>query len=89
MYYILNAHYFTKYIVLVFQSLLCRAEGIGSSSAKLRGGSLFMNVGKLVKQECDIGQAPHVNINPFTPDSVFLQSSVGQCRRRKRTHWNE
>ncbi|XP_070591660.1 wee1-like protein kinase [Erythrolamprus reginae] len=71
------------------KSLLCRAEGMGSSSAKLRGGSLFMNVGKLVKQECDIGQAPHVNINPFTPDSVFLQSSVGQCRRRKRTHWND
>ncbi|KAM6464788.1 wee1-like protein kinase [Liasis olivaceus] len=71
------------------KSLLCRAEGMGSSSAKLRGGSLFMNVGKLVKQECDMGQAPHVNINPFTPDSVFLQSSVGQCRRRKRTHWND
>ncbi|XP_026562254.1 wee1-like protein kinase [Pseudonaja textilis] len=71
------------------KSLLCRAEGMGSSSAKLRGGSLFMNVGKLVKQECDIGQAPHVNINPFTPDSLFLQSSVGQCRRRKRTHWND
>uniref|UniRef100_A0A670JWV5 non-specific protein-tyrosine kinase n=1 Tax=Podarcis muralis TaxID=64176 RepID=A0A670JWV5_PODMU len=48
-----------------------------------------MNVGKLVKQESDVGQAPHVNINPFTPDSLFLQSSVGQCRRRKRTHWND
>nr|XP_060623045.1 wee1-like protein kinase [Anolis sagrei ordinatus] len=70
------------------KSLLCRAERMGSSSAKLRGGSLFMNVGKLVKQESDMGQAPHVNINPFTPDSLFLQSSVGQCRRRKRTHWN-
>ncbi|XP_053247396.1 wee1-like protein kinase [Podarcis raffonei] len=71
------------------KSLLCRAEGMGSSSAKLRGGSLFMNVGKLVKQESDVGQAPYVNINPFTPDSLFLQSSVGQCRRRKRTHWND
>uniref|UniRef100_A0A8D0CD73 non-specific protein-tyrosine kinase n=1 Tax=Salvator merianae TaxID=96440 RepID=A0A8D0CD73_SALMN len=71
------------------KSLLCRAQGMGSSSAKLRGGSLFMNVGKLVKQEPDVGQAPHVNINPFTPDSLFLQSSVGQCRRRKRTHWND
>ncbi|XP_020645595.1 wee1-like protein kinase [Pogona vitticeps] len=71
------------------KSLLSKAEGMGSSSAKLRGGSLFMNVGKLVKQESDMGQAPHVNINPFTPDSLFLQSSVGQCRRRKRTHWND
>ncbi|XP_053141895.1 wee1-like protein kinase isoform X2 [Hemicordylus capensis] len=61
---------------------------MGSSSAKLRGGSLFMNVGKLVKQEPDMLQAPHVNINPFTPDSLCLQS-VGQCRRRKRTHWND
>ncbi|XP_054827649.1 wee1-like protein kinase [Eublepharis macularius] len=71
------------------KSLLCRAQGMGSSSAKLRGGSLFVNVGKLEKQEVDMRQAPHVNINPFTPDSLFLQSSVGQCRRRKRTHWND
>ncbi|XP_077177892.1 wee1-like protein kinase isoform X2 [Paroedura picta] len=71
------------------KSLLCRAQGMGSSSAKLRGGSLFMNVGKLEKQEVDMRQAPNVNINPFTPDSLFLQSSVGQCRRRKRTHWND
>ncbi|XP_060118115.1 wee1-like protein kinase [Heteronotia binoei] len=71
------------------KSLLCRAQGMGSSSTKLRGGSLFMNVGKLEKQEVDMRQAPHVNINPFTPDSLFLQSSVGQCRRRKRTHWND
>ncbi|KAH0620897.1 hypothetical protein JD844_021779 [Phrynosoma platyrhinos] len=78
-----------EYNLASLKSLLCKAEGMGSSSAKLRGGSLFMNVGKLVKQESDMGQAPHVNINPFTPDSLFLQSSVGQCRRRKRTHWNK
>ncbi|KAJ6665088.1 hypothetical protein lerEdw1_005319 [Lerista edwardsae] len=71
------------------KSLLSRAEGMGSSSAKLRGGSLFMNVGKLAKREPDMLQAPHVNINPFTPDSLFLQTSAGPCRSRKRTHWND
>ncbi|XP_064308759.1 wee1-like protein kinase isoform X2 [Phalacrocorax carbo] len=71
------------------QSLLSKAQGIGSSSVKLRGGSLFMNVGKSEKQDDDIRQTPHVNINPFTPDSMFLHNSEGKCRRRKRTHWND
>nr|XP_009678549.1 PREDICTED: wee1-like protein kinase [Struthio camelus australis] len=62
---------------------------MGSSSVKLRGGSLFMNVGKSEKQDPDIRQTPHVNINPFTPDSMFLHNSEGQVRRRKRTHWND
>lgn len=48
-----------------------------------------MNVGRSEKQDSDIRQTPHVNINPFTPDSMFLHNSEGQCRRRKRTHWNE
>ncbi|XP_068541406.1 wee1-like protein kinase [Anas acuta] len=71
------------------KSLLSKAQGLGSSSVKLRGGSLFMNVGKLEKRDSDIRQTPHVNINPFTPDSMFLHNSEGQCRRRKRTHWND
>lgn len=69
--------------------MLSKAQGLGSSSVKLRGGSLFMNVGKSEKRDSDIRQTPHVNINPFTPDSMFLHNSEGQCRRRKRTHWNE
>lgn len=81
------------YVFFVFffliQSLLSKAQGIGSSSVKLRVGSLFMNVGKSEKQEEDIRQTPHVNINPFTPDSMFLHNSEGKCRRRKRMHWNE
>ncbi|NXT74587.1 WEE1 kinase, partial [Zapornia atra] len=71
------------------KSLLSKAQGLGSSSVKLRGGSLFMNVGKSEKQEDDIRQTPHVNINPFTPDSMFLHNSEGKCRRRKRTHCND
>ncbi|NWU23613.1 WEE1 kinase, partial [Dyaphorophyia castanea] len=71
------------------QSLLSKAQGLGSSAVKLRGGSLFMNVGKSEKQEEDFRQTPHVNINPFTPDSMFLHNSEGKCRRRKRIHWND
>ncbi|KAF2977083.1 hypothetical protein EK904_007868 [Melospiza melodia maxima] len=48
-----------------------------------------MNVGKSEKQEEDFRQTPHVNINPFTPDSMFLHNSDGKCRRRKRIHWND
>ncbi|KAB1272464.1 Wee1-like protein kinase [Camelus dromedarius] len=69
-------------------SLLSKARGIDSSSVKLRGGSLFMDTEKSGKREFDVRQTPQVNINPFTPDSVLLHSS-GQCRRRKRTYWNE
>ncbi|KFW01115.1 Wee1-like kinase, partial [Eurypyga helias] len=70
------------------QSLLSKAQGGGSSSVKLRGGSLFRNVEKSDKQEC-IRQTPHVNINPFTPESIFLRNSEGRIRRRKRTHRND
>uniref|UniRef100_A0A667GLK4 Wee1-like protein kinase n=1 Tax=Lynx canadensis TaxID=61383 RepID=A0A667GLK4_LYNCA len=70
------------------KSLLSKARGIDSSSVKLRGGSLFMDTEKSGKREFDMRQTPQVNINPFTPDSVLLHSS-GQCRRRKRTHWND
>ncbi|NWH76649.1 WEE1 kinase, partial [Piaya cayana] len=71
------------------KSLLSKAQEIGSSSVKLRRGSLFMNVAKSEKQEDYLRQTPHVNINPFTPDSMFLHKSEGKCRRRKRTHWND
>uniref|UniRef100_G1QFG1 Wee1-like protein kinase 2 n=1 Tax=Myotis lucifugus TaxID=59463 RepID=G1QFG1_MYOLU len=70
------------------KSLLSKARGIDSSSVKIRSGSLFMDTEKSGKREFDIRQTPQVNINPFTPDSLLLHSS-GQCRRRKRTYWNE
>ncbi|XP_036621262.1 wee1-like protein kinase [Trichosurus vulpecula] len=70
------------------KSLLSKARGIDSSSVKIRGGSLFMSSGRSEKQGFDVRQTPQVNINPFTPDSMLLHSS-GQCRRRKRTHWND
>ncbi|XP_009184881.1 wee1-like protein kinase isoform X2 [Papio anubis] len=70
------------------KSLLSKARGIDSSSVKLRGSSLFMDTEKSGKREFDVRQTPQVNINPFTPDSLLLHSS-GQCRRRKRTYWND
>ncbi|XP_072475571.1 wee1-like protein kinase [Notamacropus eugenii] len=70
------------------KSLLSKARGIDSGSVKLRGGSLFMSSGRADKPGFDMRQTPQVNINPFTPDSMLLHSS-GQCRRRKRTHWND
>ncbi|XP_030056856.1 wee1-like protein kinase isoform X2 [Microcaecilia unicolor] len=59
------------------------------SGARCKGGSLFKSVTKSERQESDVKGAPQVNINPFTPDSLVLQSSTGQCRSRKRTHWND
>ncbi|XP_074086386.1 LOW QUALITY PROTEIN: wee1-like protein kinase [Macrotis lagotis] len=70
------------------KSLLSKARGLDSASAKHRSGSLFMTSARSEKQGFDVRQTPQVNINPFTPDSMLLHSS-GQCRRRKRTHWND
>ncbi|MEE6498761.1 hypothetical protein FKM82_003222 [Ascaphus truei] len=71
------------------KSLLSKARGIGSSSsARCKGGSLFREAEKPDKPE-SVYRAPQVNINPFTPDSLVLQTSVGLCRSRKRTHWND
>ncbi|KAJ1177350.1 hypothetical protein NDU88_002609 [Pleurodeles waltl] len=71
------------------KSLLSKARGLGSNSLRSRGASLFRNVEKLEKQDSSTDKTPQVNINPFTPDSVILQATAGQCRRRKRTHRND
>ncbi|XP_053576570.1 wee1-like protein kinase [Bombina bombina] len=69
------------------KSLLSKAHGIVSSSLKFRRGSLFHEEDKSEKP--NVYSAPQVNINPFTPDSIVLQTSEGLCRRRKRAHWND
>ncbi|XP_072278427.1 wee1-like protein kinase [Pyxicephalus adspersus] len=66
------------------KSLLSRARGIASTGLRNRGVSLFQDGEKLDRNE-SMYSTPHVNINPFTPESVDLQSSSGNCRRRKRT----
>uniref|UniRef100_A0A8C5E966 Wee1-like protein kinase n=1 Tax=Gouania willdenowi TaxID=441366 RepID=A0A8C5E966_GOUWI len=34
-------------------------------------------------------QTPLVNFNPFTPDSLLIQSATQQRNNRKRAHWND
>ncbi|KAM4721934.1 LOW QUALITY PROTEIN: wee1-like protein kinase [Rhinophrynus dorsalis] len=70
------------------KSLLSKARGMVSSSLRFRGGSLFRDAETSERPE-SVYTAPQVNINPFTPDSLEIQSSAGLCRRRKRTHWND
>ncbi|XP_078405305.1 wee1-like protein kinase isoform X2 [Cetorhinus maximus] len=75
------------------KSLLSKARVrsfLSSSSVRRRGGPLFRNVEQSERMPCDYNRnkPPHVNINPFTPDSMYIHSSSAQCRRRKRTYWD-
>ncbi|XP_041052755.1 wee1-like protein kinase isoform X1 [Carcharodon carcharias] len=75
------------------KSLLSKARVrsfLSSSSVRRRGGALFRNVEQSERMPCDYNRnkPPHVNINPFTPDSMYIHSSSAQCRRRKRTYWD-
>ncbi|XP_067850076.1 wee1-like protein kinase isoform X2 [Heptranchias perlo] len=75
------------------KSLLSKAgvsSCLSSSSVRRRGGALFRNVEQSERMPCDYNRnkPPHVNINPFTPDSMYFHSSSMQCRRRKRTYWD-
>ncbi|XP_067902482.1 wee1-like protein kinase isoform X1 [Heterodontus francisci] len=75
------------------KSLLSKARVrscLSSSSVRRRGGALFRNVEQSERMPCDYNRnkPPHVNINPFTPDSLYIHSSSVQCRRRKRTYWD-
>lgn len=70
------------------QSLLSRARTMGSTNRRV---ALFKNVDSTSKACLDgrRNQTPLVNINPFTPDSILVQSSTLQRNNRKRSHWNE
>jgi len=71
------------------KSLLCKARTSASSSS--RRVALFRDVDSGLKSSLDgkRNQAPLVNINPFTPDSILVQSSTIQRNTRKRSHWND
>lgn len=72
------------------KSLLSKARVAScpsSSSVRRRGGALFRNVEQSERMQYDY-KHPHVNINPFTPDSMYIHSSSVLCRRRKRTYWD-
>ncbi|XP_007249290.2 wee1-like protein kinase [Astyanax mexicanus] len=70
------------------KSLLSRARTSASSNRRV---ALFKNVDSKGKASLDgrRNQTPLVNINPFTPDSIVLQSSTQQRNNRKRSHWND
>ncbi|XP_068117225.1 wee1-like protein kinase isoform X2 [Hyperolius riggenbachi] len=80
------------------QSLLSRARGIASSAFRGKGVCLFKEGEKFdklappfpeeekVEKLWPVYSTPLVNINPFTPESVDLQSSSGASRGKKRTY---
>lgn len=71
------------------KSLLSRARGPGSSSRRV---ALFKNVEASGKSLTDSGRrqpTPMVNFNPFTPDSLLIQSATQQRNNRKRAHWDD
>lgn len=79
-------------VVSPLQSLLSKARGPGTGSSSRRV-ALFKNVEPAGKSMVDSSsrrqQTPLVNFNPFTPDSLLIQSATQQRNNRKRSHWNE
>nr|XP_006642673.2 PREDICTED: wee1-like protein kinase [Lepisosteus oculatus] len=72
------------------KSLLSKASALGSASVRRRG-ALFRTAEPPSKGASGgkSQQPPHININPFTPDSLLIQSAALQKNSRKRTHWND
>lgn len=74
------------------KSLLSRARGCNSGSSNRRV-ALFKNAESPGKSGVDSSskrsQTPLVNFNPFTPDSLLIQSATQQKNNRKRAHWND
>ncbi|XP_036399660.1 wee1-like protein kinase [Megalops cyprinoides] len=72
------------------KSLLSRARTVGTGSSSRRV-ALFKNVDSTRKPnpDCKWNQTPRININPFTPDSLLIQSATLQRNTRKRSHWND
>lgn len=74
------------------KSLLSRARGCNSGSSNRRV-ALFKNAESPGKSGVDSSskrsQSPLVNFNPFTPDSLLIQSATQQKNNRKRAHWND
>ncbi|XP_059190255.1 wee1-like protein kinase [Centropristis striata] len=73
------------------KSLLSRARGSGGPGSSSRRVALFKTVeasGKSTSDSSRRQQTPLVNFNPFTPDSLLIQSATQQ-RNRKRAHWND
>ncbi|KAM3870375.1 wee1-like protein kinase [Diretmus argenteus] len=73
------------------KSLLSKARG--SSLGSSRRVALFKNAEGSGKSVTDSSgkrhQTPLVNFNPFTPDSLLIQSATQRRNNRKRAHWND
>lgn len=71
------------------KSLLSRARtSAGSSNRRV---ALFKTdqSSKALTDSSRRQQTPLVNFNPFTPDSLLIQSATQQRANRKRAHWND
>lgn len=71
------------------KSLLSRARtSAGSSNRRV---ALFKTdqSGKALADSSRRPHTPLVNFNPFTPDSLLIQSATQQRANRKRAHWND
>ncbi|KAM6979984.1 wee1-like protein kinase 1-B [Aplochiton taeniatus] len=72
------------------KSLLSRARAGASASTVHRVG-IYNHVdsaGRL-SSERRCRQTPVININPFTPESILIQTATQQRNTRKRSHWND
>ncbi|XP_048856088.1 wee1-like protein kinase 1-A [Brienomyrus brachyistius] len=72
------------------KSLLSKASAVNTRSLNRRV-CLSKNVDptEKVSQTLRNSHTPLININPFTPESLLLQSGTLQRIYRKRSHWND
>ncbi|XP_068595438.1 wee1-like protein kinase [Brachionichthys hirsutus] len=73
------------------KSLLSRARGPNTGSSNRRV-ALFKSADPSARSVTDSSKrqrTPLVNFNPFTPDSLLIQSATLQRNNRKRAHWND
>ncbi|XP_071257347.1 wee1-like protein kinase 1-B isoform X2 [Salvelinus alpinus] len=74
------------------KSLLSRARAVTTGSTVCRVGvGVYMNGDSTGRPHTDSRsrQAPMININPFTPDSLLIQTAMLQRNNRKRSHRND
>ncbi|XP_028649569.2 wee1-like protein kinase [Erpetoichthys calabaricus] len=71
------------------KSLLSKARSPDLESVRRRGILRSLESSDKTSHQCKKSRAPHVNINPFTPESLLISSATIQRASRKRAHWND
>ncbi|KAG2462157.1 WEE1B kinase, partial [Polypterus senegalus] len=71
------------------KSLLSKARSPDLESVRRRGILRSLESSDKTSHQCKKSSAPHVNINPFTPESLLISSTTIQRASRKRAHWND